>query len=91
MELDLINTHVELGEISPGEIEEVFEDPFALRFIPDTIDTGESRYFTIGQSINTKVIFLCYNTDGKKAKIIAARKATEEEEIYYQKNYRSFI
>lgn len=91
MDIDLINTHIDLSHIKPKEIEELFEDPFALRFIPDELaGSGESRFFSIGQTISQRLLFVCYNTDGKKASIIAVRDASEEENIFYTRNYKSF-
>jgi uncharacterized DUF497 family protein len=89
MELDLIDTKIDLMITKPHEIEEVLEDPFVVKFIPDTLGE-ESRYFIIGQTIAQRLLFLCFNTDGKKAQIIAARDASEEETMFYQRNYNSF-
>jgi len=91
MELDLINTPVDLQATKPRELEEAMEDPFALRFIPDVLNGSEEpRYFLIGQTVAQRLLFVCFNTDGKKAKIIAARDTSEEEEVFYTRNYKSF-
>lgn len=91
MDIDLINTFVDLKSIKPGEIEEVFEDPFAVKFIPDSLfKNGEYRYFTVGQTIAQKILFICFNSDGKKATILAARDASEEESLFYYRNYKSY-
>jgi uncharacterized protein len=90
MELDLIDTTINLTLTKPREIEEVLEDPFALRFIPDILAGDEPRYFLIGQTLSQRLLFICFNTDGKKAQIIAARNASEEESVFYQRNYKTF-
>ncbi len=91
MDLDLIDTHIDLQSTKPREIEEAMEDPFAVRFIPDSLIGGnEPRYFLIGKTVAQRVLFLCFNTDGKKAKIIAARDTSEEEAMFYDRNYHSF-
>ena len=91
MELDLIDTQIDLQSTKPREIEEVLEDPFAVRFIPDSLIGGnEPRYFIIGQTVAQRKIFLCFNTDGKKAKIIAARDTSSEESVFYDRNYESY-
>ena len=88
MELDLIDTHIDLQATKPREIEEVLEDPFAVKFIPD-MGGNEPRYFLIGQTVEQRKIFLCFNTDGKKARIIAARDTSPEESVFYERNYES--
>ena len=35
MELDLTDSPIDLKAITPRELEEIFEDPFAIRFLPD--------------------------------------------------------
>ena len=35
MELDLIDAQIDLNSFPPREIEEVLEDPFAIRFLPE--------------------------------------------------------
>lgn len=90
MDLDLIDTKIDLAKTTPREIEEVLEDPFAVKFIPDNLLGDETRYFMIGQTVSQRLLFLCFNTDGKKAQIIAARDASEDETMFYQRNYNSF-
>ena len=91
MELDLLDTHIDLQATKPREIEEALEDPFAVRFIPDSLIGGnEPRYFLIGQTVEQRKIFVCFNTDGKRAKIIAARDCSEEEAMFYDRNYKSY-
>ena len=35
MDLNLIDAPFDLRHIKPGELEEILEDPFAIRFLPD--------------------------------------------------------
>ena len=45
MELDLIDVQFDLRAIKPRELEEAFEDPFAVRFLPDNDRSdGASRF-----------------------------------------------
>jgi len=90
MELDLIDTKIDLLATKPREIEEAMEDPFAVKFIPDNLINEEPRYFLLGQTVSQRLMFLCFNTDGKKAQIIAARDASDDETMFYQRNYNSF-
>jgi uncharacterized DUF497 family protein len=91
MELDLINTLIDLKEYKPREIEEVMEDPFTVRMLPDhDREDGESRYYMIGRSIADRYLFLCLRTDGKKARIISVRDLTEAEKRFYDRRYAAF-
>lgn len=91
MELDLIDTHINLQHTKPREIEEALEDPFAIKFIPDMLpEQSEPRYFLIGKTVAQRLLLVCLKTDGKKANIIACRDCSEEEDMFYQRNYQSF-
>ncbi len=91
MELDLIDTLIDLKEFKPREIEEVMEDPFTVRMLPDhDREDGESRYYMIGRSIADRYLFLCLRTDGKKARIISVREQTESEKRFYDRRYAEF-
>lgn len=88
MELDLINAPFDLRFIRPGELEEVFEDPFAVRFLPDNDrDDGASRYFALGRTVADRHLFIAFTTDGKVARVIAARGMSEPERRFYDRNY----
>jgi uncharacterized protein len=91
MELDLINTPINLKEYKPREIEEVMEDPFTVRILPDyDREDGESRYYMIGRTIADRYLFICFWTDGKKARILAVRDLTESEKRFYDRRYADF-
>ena len=91
MELDLIDTLIDLKEYKPREIEEVMEDPFTVRLLPDhDREDGESRYYMIGRTIADRYLFLCFWTDGKKAKIISVRGLSEGEKRFYDRRYAEF-
>lgn len=88
MELDLTDSPIDLKAIKPHELEEIFEDPFALRFLPDTgSPDGESRFYTLGRTVDDRHLFLAFWTDGKSARVHAAREMTESELRFYQRNY----
>lgn len=91
MELDLIDVHFDLKDIRPRELEETLEDPFAVRFLPDNDRSdGESRYFALGRTVADRHLFLCFWTDGKTARVIAAREMTEGEQRFYERKYAEF-
>ena len=88
MELDLIETPVDLTSFTPRELEEVLEDPFSVRFLPDhERSDGETRYYMIGRTISDRYLFLSFCSDGKKARIIAAREMSQSEARFYDRRY----
>ena len=88
MELDLIDSPIDHRQIRPGELEEAFEDPFAVRFLPDNDrEDGASRYYALGRTVADRHLFIAFTTDGKVARVIAAREMSESERRYYDRNY----
>ncbi len=88
MDLDLIDAPFDLKEIKPGELEETLEDPFAVRFFPDVEDGGEARYYALGRTVADRYLFLCFRTDGKITRVIAAREMGEVEQRFYDRRYQ---
>ena len=91
MEIDVINAAFDLKYITPGEIEESLEDPYALSVLPD-VDHGpkSTRYYLIGKSIHTRCLFLSFVTNGKIANIIFGREATALEKTHYERLQAEF-
>ena len=91
MELDLIDVNFDLKDIKPREIEEALEDPFALRILPDAERSdGESRFFALGRTVADRPLFLCFWSNGKTARIIAARTMSDAEQRFYERKYAEF-
>ncbi|MGI8966055.1 MAG: hypothetical protein ACR2H1_08220 [Limisphaerales bacterium] len=68
------------------EIEESFEDPFAVRLLPDSPRFAvQARFFNLGVSASGAGIFTVYRTNGKQARIIFARPFVPEEQFFYQR------
>ena len=86
MEFDWQEPSFDLNDVSAKEIEESFEDPFALRLLPDG-DYAESnnRFFCLGASVSNRPIFSLFWTDGKKYRVIVAREMSEEEKSFYER------
>ncbi len=80
MDFDWIDCHFDLKTITPREVEEAFEDPFAIRLLPES-DGGaaEARYFNLGKTINNRHLFSVFWTDGKRCRVIYCREMTEDE------------
>jgi uncharacterized DUF497 family protein len=68
------------------EIEESFEDPFAVRVLPDSPRFSvQARFFNLGMSAAGTGIFSVYRTNGKQIRVIHARQFEPEEKFFYQR------
>ncbi len=87
MEFDWNNPPVEWnGSLTPRDIEESFEDPFALRLLPDSARFSvQARFFNLGKSAGGTGIFSVYRTNGKQIRVIQARIFEPEEQYFYQR------
>jgi hypothetical protein len=87
MEFDWNNPPFELaGSLTVREIEESFEDPFAVRLLPDSPRFAvQSRYFNLGRSAGGVGLFSVYRTNGKLVRVLLSRAFTEAEEYLYQR------
>jgi uncharacterized protein len=87
MEFDWNNSPFDLdGSLTKQEIEESFEDPFAVRLLPDTPRFSvQARFFNLGMSAGGQGIFTVYRTNGKLIRVIHARAMEPEERYFYQR------
>jgi uncharacterized DUF497 family protein len=87
MEFDWNNPPFEMdGSLSPRDVEESFEDPFAVKLLPDTGRFAvQARYFNLGRSASGTGIFSVYRTNGKSIRVICARPFAPEEQFFYQR------
>jgi uncharacterized DUF497 family protein len=87
MEFDWNNPPFELdGSLTQKEVEESFEDPFAIRLLPDSSRFSvKARYFNLGMSANGMGVFSVYRTNGKQIRVIYARAFQPEERFFYQR------
>jgi len=87
MEFDWNNPPFELdSSLSQREIEESFEDPFAIRLLPDSQRFAvQARFFNLGMTANGAGIFSVYRTNGKQIRILYARLFQPEERFFYQR------
>ena len=91
MELDFTDTPFDTKLFKPHEIEEIFEDPFAIRLLPDNERAdGEVRYYMIGRTIGNRGLFLSFWSDGKRARVVSARELQEDESSYYDRKLAEF-
>ena len=87
MEFDWNNPPFNLNaSISITDVEESFEDPFAVRLMPDSSRfAAQARYFNMGVSASGSGIFSIYRTNGKSVRVISARPFAPEEKYFYQR------
>ena len=87
MEFDWKNPPFEMdSSLTPREIEESFEDPFAVRLLPDSPRFSvQARFFNLGMSANGIGIFSVYRANGKMVRVIYARPFEPEERFHYQR------
>ena len=87
MEFDWNNPPFNLNSsLTLREIEESFEDPFALRVLPDSPRFSvQARFFNLGMSAGGIGIFSVYRTNGKMIRVVYARVFEVEEKFFYQR------
>ena len=87
MEFDWNNPPFQLGSsLTQREIEESFEDPFAIRLLPDSQRFAvQARFFNLGAAAGGDGIFSVYRTNGKQIRVIYSRPFKPEERFFYQR------
>ncbi len=73
-------------------IEESFEDPFAVRLLPDSPRFSvQARFFNLGVAADGTGVFTLYRTNGKQARVIFARPFEPEEKFFYQRKIKQAL
>ena len=87
MDFDWNNPPFNLNtSITIKDIEESFEDPFAVRLLPDSPRfAAQARFYNVGVAVNGAGIFTVYRTNGKSVRVIHARPFESEEKFFYQR------
>ena len=87
MEFDWNNPPFELdGSLTQLEIEESFEDAFAVRLLPDSPRFSvQARFFNLGLSAGGTGVFSVYRTNGRLIRVLFARVFEPEERFFYQR------
>jgi hypothetical protein len=93
MEFDWNQTQVDLDEsLNPQEVEESFEDPFAVKLLPDSPRFSvQARFFNLGRASDGSGIFSLYRANGKLVRVIFARHFTPEEQFFYQRKVNQML
>jgi uncharacterized protein len=87
MDFDWNNPPFNLSSsLSLKEVEESFEDPFAVRLLPSSSRFSvQARYMNIGLASSGAGVFSIYRTNGKTFRVIHARPLDPEEKFFYQR------
>jgi uncharacterized protein len=87
MEFDWNNLPFQLdSSLTLRDIEESFEDPFAVRLMPDSPRFAvQARFFNLGRSAGGLGIFSVYRTNGKLVRVIYARPFVPDDQYFYQR------
>ena len=93
MEFDWNNPPFDLdGSLTQREIEESFEDPFAIRLLPDSPRFGvQARFFNLGVTAGGIGILSVYRTNGRLVRVIFARPFEAEERFFYQRKTEQML
>ncbi len=92
MEFDWNNPPFELGSLNQREIEESFEDAFAVRLMPDSPRFAvQARYFNLGMSAGGIGIWSVYRTNGRQVRVLLARPFEPEERFFYQRQMNQML
>ena len=74
------------SSLAQREVEESFEDPFAVRVMPDSPRFAlQARFFNLGMSAGGVGVFCVYRTNGKQIRVVFARPFQPEERFFYQR------
>lgn len=87
MEFDWNNLPKALdGSLTQREIEESFEDPFAIRLLPDSPRFGvQARFMNLGLTAGGVGVFSVYRANGRLVRVLHARQFEPEERFFYQR------
>ncbi len=93
MEFDWNNTPFEMdSSLTLRDIEESFEDPFAIKLLPDSPRFSvQARFFNLGKSAAGVGILSIYRTNGKQIRVIFARSFVPEEQFFYQRKVNQML
>jgi len=94
MEFDWTNLPFSLdaSSLTQSDIEESFEDPFAVKLLPDSSRFAvQARFFNLGTSARGIGVFSVYRTNGKQVRVIYARPFEPEEKFFYQRKMEQLL
>lgn len=70
-------------DVSFEEASTIFKDPQYISFLDEEHSADEERHITIGMSFKARLLMAAHTTRRKLIRLISARKATKNEEKFY--------
>jgi hypothetical protein len=84
---DKATGNLEKHGVSFQEAVTVFNDPLSITFPDPNHSIGESRYIIIGISRFGQLLIVAHTDRLERVRIISARKATRQEQRFYEEGY----
>ena len=84
---DKAESNYEKHDVSFEEAATVFNDLLSVTFLDPDHSVDESRYVIIGVSRFGQLLIVSHTDRGKKIRIISARKATRQEQRFYEEGH----
>ena len=78
-------TNASLHGVTFDAAREVFQDPFAIDWLDDREDYGETRFVTLGM-VEGRVLYVAYTVRGERIRMISARGAEPHERRQYHED-----
>ncbi len=83
-DLEKAKSNLKKHQVGFEEASTIFDDPQFITFLDEEHSSNEERYITIGLSGNGRLIMTAHTERSNHIRIISARKATKNEERFYQ-------
>jgi uncharacterized DUF497 family protein len=77
-------TNLQKHQLDFEEASTIFDDPEFITFLDEEHSDDEERYITIGLSNKNRLLLVAHTERDNTIRIISARKATKNEEKFYQ-------
>lgn len=81
---DKAEKNISKHDVDFDEASSVFDDPMFISFLDEEHSSDEERYITIGLSDRGRLLLVAHAERDDRIRIISARKATKNEEKFYQ-------
>ena len=77
-------SNVHKHDVTFAEASSIFDDPLFITLLDEEHSTDEERFITIGLSNKNRLLLIAHTERKNRIRIISARKATKNEENFYQ-------
>jgi hypothetical protein len=78
------STNLQKHQVGFDEASPIFDDPQFITFLDEEHSVDEERCITIGLSNKNRLLMVAHTERNEDIRIISARKATKNEEKFYQ-------